>query len=160
MPVRCLDVDTGKVIAEAASVKRAWSITTASESSRVVIAQYRWELENRPTTSVLDRRIIWDFRTGRQIATWRPEFQKWRFPIGEIKQGRSNPFVFAISPTGRCIAEGGNGILRLYEMKYSRNVGYVLFGCYWVARPCRRRARPAAPRYAAPICETTSVARS
>jgi hypothetical protein len=117
VPVRCVDVDTGKVIAEATGVKRAWSITTASESSRVVIAQYRREPENKPTTLVVERRIVWDFRTGRQIVAWRPEFQKWRFPIGEIKHWRSNPFVFAISPTGRYIAEGGNGVLRLYEIE-------------------------------------------
>lgn len=117
VPVRCADVDTGNLIAEADSVKRAWSIVTASESSRVIIAQYRPEPDNRPTTSVLDRRIVWDFRTGRQIAIWRPEIQKWRFPIGTIKHWRNNPFVFAISPTGKYIAEGGNGVLRLYEVE-------------------------------------------
>jgi hypothetical protein len=117
VPVRCLDVDTGRVIAEAASVKRAWSIVAASESSRVVISQYRPEPENIPTTSVVDRRVVWDFRNGQQVAVWRPEFQKWRFPMGKIRQWRSNPFVFAISPTGKYIAEGGNGVLRLFEIE-------------------------------------------
>lgn len=116
VPVQCVDVETGNVIAQAASVKRGWSIVTASESSRVVITQYRSEPDNKPTTSVLDRRIVWDFRTGQQIAIWHPEFQKWRFPIGAFEHWRNNPFAVAISPTGRYIAEGGNGVLRLYEI--------------------------------------------
>jgi hypothetical protein len=116
VPVRCLDVDTGKTIAEATSVKRAWSIVTASESSRVVIAQYRPQPDSHPGTSVIERRIVWDFRSGQEVATWRPEFQKWRFPMGELRHWRSNPFVFAISPTGKYIAEGGNGVMRLFEI--------------------------------------------
>jgi hypothetical protein len=117
VPIRCLNVDTGKVIAEAPSVKDALGIVTAADSSRVVISQYRPDSDDRPTTPVLERRIVWDFRTGQQIAAWRPEFQKWRYPIGTIGHWRGNPFVFAISPTGRYIAEGGNGVLRLYEVE-------------------------------------------
>ena len=117
VPAQCVDVDTGKVIADAASVKRAWSIVPASESSRVVIGQYRPEPDDKPTTSVLDCRIVWDFRTNQQIASWRPEVQKWRYPIGSFRHWRSNPSVFAMSPTGKYTAEGGNGVLRLYEIE-------------------------------------------
>ena len=68
-------------------------------------------------TPELERRVLWDYRTGQQLADWIPESQKWQYPIGDMKLERSNRFAFAISPTGRYIAEGGNGVLRLYDIE-------------------------------------------
>lgn len=64
------------------------------------------------------RRIVWDFRAGKEIVSWRPEFQSWEVPLRDGSTKRMHePYRFAISPDGQYVAEGGNGILHLYKIE-------------------------------------------
>jgi hypothetical protein len=72
-------------------------------------------LLHREHDNVLRRRVVWDFSTGAEIASWKPDTQTYSLPglVHPVKE----PFAVAISPDGQYIAEGGNGILRLYKIE-------------------------------------------
>ena len=63
---------------------------------------------------VLKRRVVFDFMTGRELGAWRPEIQP--YDVG-IEPVRKRLLPFTISPDGQYVAEGGNGIIRLYKIE-------------------------------------------
>ena len=87
-------------------------MATAVHSSRIVASDYQRVMY--PPFSfeygkLLKRRVVWDFRGSRELASWRPELQSY--------MGEEEPFKFAISPNGQYVAEGGNGIIRLFKIE-------------------------------------------
>jgi WD40 repeat protein len=122
-PVTCWEVDSGKKIGEAPTINGGDPMATALHASRVVASDYR--RRKVPFSSeiieVFRRRVVWDFRSGKELASWRPDFQSWDYqieldPLKPLKHVRE-PFKFAISPDGEYIVEGGNGIIRLYKIE-------------------------------------------
>ena len=73
----------------------------------------------------LKKRVVWDFGTGQELASWHPKSQA--LYLGEPKAvsvGRhagpyweTGPYRAAISPDGRYVAEGGAGTLSLYKIE-------------------------------------------
>jgi hypothetical protein len=117
MPPRCMDVDSGEKIAEARGVIGGFPFSAAEDASRIIASDRRpaWNFLFRENDNVLKRRVVWDFRSGSEVASWRPETQSYSLPglVPLVKE----PFVFAISPDGQYVAEGGNEVLRLYKIE-------------------------------------------
>jgi hypothetical protein len=62
--------------------------------------------------------VIWDFRSGKEPASWSPSFQEYEFRFADGKSKMmKEPFRFAISPDGNYVVEGGNAALHLYRIE-------------------------------------------
>jgi len=115
--IGCFDVDTGSEIRRTKEFRYA-EFRTASRAPRLIVSEYgrisgfidfTWALGS------LHRRTVWDFRTGKEIASWRPKQQL----IHGIGGGppQEQPYAFAISADGEYVAEGGSGMLTLYKIE-------------------------------------------
>jgi len=115
-PVRCWQVDTGKQIAESAGINGGAPLAVAGHSTRTVASDYR--RSGVPLTdsfrAVLQRRTVWDFKTGKELASWKPELQPYDIGVGPVQKEWS---AFSISADGQYVAEGENGFLRLYKIE-------------------------------------------
>jgi hypothetical protein len=119
VPVTCWDPNTGVEIATAPSVNGGTPIATALHASRIIASDY-FRVRIPFTTEyaeVLRRRVVWDFRSGRELISWRPQYQSYLFRFRVRSKSVKEPFRFAISPDGVYILEGGNGVLRLYQIE-------------------------------------------
>jgi hypothetical protein len=113
--VGCSAVATGRVLA----TTQSWSypeIRTALRAPRVVISDYSKKLDwidffwypGSPR-----RRVIWDFRSGQELARWKPKTQT--VETGTVF--RTLPYRFDISPDGEYIVEAGSGVVGLYRIE-------------------------------------------
>jgi hypothetical protein len=116
-PATCWEVDSGKKIGEAPTINGGDPMASALHASRVVASDYR--RRKVPLSSdiveVFKRRVVWDFRSGKELVSWRPEFQSWDYqleldPQKPLKHVHE-PFRFAISPDGQYVVEGGNAFV-------------------------------------------------
>ncbi len=117
-PAACWDVDTGAKIGETPKANGSFALSAATHAKRVVVSDYRrkkipFSYEH---TATFNGRVVWDFGTGREIASWHPESQSYLLPSKPPRR-ITEPFRFAISPDGNYIAEGGNGVIRLYKVE-------------------------------------------
>jgi hypothetical protein len=112
---RCMDVDTGKQIAEAANIMGGVAFATAEHTGRVIASDHRasWNFLYHEADTVLKRRVVWDVKDNVEIASWKPKMQLYDVGPKPIRR----PDMFAISPDGKFIAEGGNGTLTLYKLE-------------------------------------------
>jgi hypothetical protein len=92
-------------------------LAAAAGGTRITISDYQalWNFLFREYDATVRRGVLWDFRAGSAIADWRPEMQSYQLP-GPTR-AVTEPFAFAISPDGRYVAEGGDGILRRYKVE-------------------------------------------
>lgn len=119
IPVKCFDVESGEQIAELATVNGGSPIATASRAATVVATDlhYRPYIIMDGGDYVERRRVVWDFRTNKEVASWKPGSQRYALKIGkEAPHLKEEYFPFSVSPNGQFIAEGGDGMLRLYEI--------------------------------------------
>lgn len=82
-PVTCWDVDTGDKVGE--TLVAAWGrpIATAAHGSRIIVDEtrpikirfYDYVIALVQNLKPATRRLVWDFRKGEEIASWRAEFQ-------------------------------------------------------------------------------------
>lgn len=118
LPSRCRNVDTGKDIG--APLKTNWLEPNAisARATRAVVSDYRrWKIEiTDGVHSTFKGRVVWDFGTGQELASWHPESQAYT-NVFKPMQRTTEPFRFAMSQDGQYIAEGGNGIIRLYKIE-------------------------------------------
>lgn len=116
-PVICADAKTGTKIAEHPTVNGGGPFSAATQGSVLALSDYKFvrgiiEDMNHVT---LKPRVIWNFRTGRELASWKPGWQTSEDPVP--RPGLKEPVPFALSPTGKYVAEGGDGVLRLYKVE-------------------------------------------
>jgi hypothetical protein len=122
-PVTCWEADSGKKIGEAPTINGGDPMATALHASRVVASDFRRKKIpfSYEYSQIFKRRVVWDFRSGKELVSWRPDFQAWDYqleldPLKPLKHVQE-PFKFGISPDGEYIVEGGNGTIRLYKIE-------------------------------------------
>jgi hypothetical protein len=79
-----------------------------------------WEFLDMGSEAVVPRRrLIWDIRTGKEIAGWELLQQKelWGKDLKSARTIKTN-FVLSLSPTGKYIAEGGSGSVSVYTVQH------------------------------------------
>jgi dipeptidyl aminopeptidase/acylaminoacyl peptidase len=118
VPVHCWDSITGKVIATAPTVNGGSPFAVATNATRMIASDYhRYRI---PFTSEygerLKARVIWDFGTGKELASWSPEKQDYIYYTAKTPTKVSDMAKFAISPDGNYVLDGANGVLRLYKI--------------------------------------------
>jgi hypothetical protein len=114
----CWDIDTGKKIAEFKRFRGGGPASVSSHGTRIIlthIRNYRGITQEFDMHSYHDR-IVWDFRTGKEIAEWVPMTQVTETGLRAPEDKRTEFGPSVISPSGRYIAEGSNGIIRIYEL--------------------------------------------
>lgn len=109
----------GRTLQEAAT-RYLLKDTTAARATRAVVSDYRRSLI--PLDDGYGIRLrgqyVWDFGTGKELASWYPESETYANVFTPTKR-ITEQFRFAISPDGEFIAEGGNGLIRLYKIVQS-----------------------------------------
>jgi hypothetical protein len=115
---QCWDVASGKRIAEFNGFTGGQPAAVSTRGSRVVLTHIRFF---RGITEEFDmksykNRVVWDFRTGKEVVAWAPQTQVSETGSSHQLENPTEWAPFAISPTGRYLAEGGNGVLRIYSL--------------------------------------------
>ena len=93
-------------------------MATAAHSSRIVLTDWRYQpyIILDGGADILRKRIVWDFETKEEIISWRSGTQ--RYPsFFSNNESRTEPFAVALSADGTLVAEGGDGIIRLYRIQ-------------------------------------------
>jgi WD40 repeat protein len=106
--VSCWDIDTGKEVSSSGRPTHLF-IQPAINAPRIVLSDYGRKIDFidiRWTIGSLRRRIIWDYRTGQEIVSWKPKFQDAITGDNPAAVYRRS-YRFAISPDGEYIIEGG-----------------------------------------------------
>jgi hypothetical protein len=118
----CRDVDTGRTIAEFRGVDGGEPASASTRGSRMVLsklkylpaANYRRNWVSTPGTENYSGGVVWDFRTGSEVAAWGPSTRQTTWLFGGAN-GLSAPWV-AISPLGNYVAEVLGDELRIYQI--------------------------------------------
>jgi hypothetical protein len=120
VPAVCWNVDTGQEIARTSHSNGTEPLAAAAGATRMTLSDYREQrriFSEDGWTSGFKGRIAWDFGTGQELASWRPEAQTYTYDSPSGTKKITEPARFAMSPDGRCVAEGANGIVRLYRIE-------------------------------------------
>jgi WD40 repeat protein len=115
--VSCLDVDTAKELATTKEFAYL-EINSSLHARRVVLSDYGRKfdfIELGWGLGSLEKRIVWDFGTNKDLVSWSPRSQK-VITLGR-PLGWSQPYAFDISPDGEYIVEGGAGTVSLYRIE-------------------------------------------
>ena len=115
---QCFDIDSGTKIAEYTGFKGGEPADITTHASRIVLSHIDLirGINEEFDKDLYKDRVIWDFRATKEVAEWVPAMQiSESYFNGAVKKVTAwGPF--AISATGRYLAEGTNGILRIYEV--------------------------------------------
>ncbi len=114
----CWDIDSGKKIAEFKGFRGGDPASVSTHASRIILTHIRnyFGLDQEFDMHSYKDRIVWDFRTDKQIAEWVPISQVSETGLKSPQDKRTEFGPSVISPSGRYIAEGSNGVLRIYEV--------------------------------------------
>jgi hypothetical protein len=125
----CWDTQTGAKIAENDKVAVDRSGVESTGGDLVAITDYRFVshqgkfwvyLDMNDSYSVPKRRLIWNVRTGKEVASWGGDFQQKELWVRDLNQAsavRTN-FVLSLSPSGKYVAEGGSGSVSAYALEH------------------------------------------
>ena len=119
--------DTQKGVRTAGNDKIAVAQQSMESSGGDLLAVTDYKFVPHPILQYLDlggddvvprRRLIWNVRTGEEVASWGVLQQRELW--GEDKEHtstHSSYFVVSLSPTGKYIAEGGSGSVSIYAVQ-------------------------------------------
>ena len=96
----CWDVDTGKKIADIPA-NGGFPVMPAANAPRVIVSDLGWHryIIFDGGQQVVRRRILWDYSTGKELASWSPQAQTYH--DGWVHKLREEPFPCALSPDGK-----------------------------------------------------------
>jgi hypothetical protein len=117
--VACFDIASGKLLGEA-PVNGGGPMATAAHSSRVVLTDWRYQpyIIADGGFDILRKRIVWDFETKEEIVSWGSGNQRYlKYDSPRENDWGKKPFAVAISADGAFVAEGGDGLIRLYRIQ-------------------------------------------
>jgi hypothetical protein len=130
--VACWDTQSGAMISHndkvgvyLGSVESAGGVMLAITDYRTVVREGKfWQFLDMDGVGYTPRRrIIWDARSGRELASWGGfatgalhQEQLWGKDLQHARTIKSNP-VLSLSPTGKYIAEGGSGSVSAYAVQ-------------------------------------------
>jgi hypothetical protein len=107
----CRDVDSGHKIAEFHRFTGGWPAAASDRASRLVLTQEtRFWSRKGNEIDAYGERVVWDFRSGAEIAAWGIRGQS------SGANGVIQPSAVAISSTGHYLAEGADGSFQIYEL--------------------------------------------
>jgi hypothetical protein len=109
---KCWNVSDGKEIRLGHGIGGYTFTNPASDSPRAIAE--RWVSPGFFCVECpikFDRRAVWDFGARRLVASWKPNTQAWN-SVHRVAE----PDRCALSPDGQFVAEGGDGIVRLYRL--------------------------------------------
>lgn len=117
----CWDIETGEIISRSQNHSQL-DILPALRSSRMILIEYGKKfdfIELRWALGSVKKRIVWDYRMGKELVSWSPKFQgeTIHFANGSTHTNKQ-PYRIAISPDGNFIAEGGADELFLSKIEY------------------------------------------
>lgn len=111
--IECMEAETGKRLAITVGWRDPY-VEAAHSGKRIIVSEHNRKLDwidGVWREGPLTRREIWDFATGRVLASWRPEMQRIQIGASAV-----NPYSCAISPDGEFVVEGGSGSVTLYKV--------------------------------------------
>ena len=111
---QCSDVDTGATIAKFRRFLGGAPAVGSAHGSRLVLTQV--SRFPKAGVDVYGDRVVWDFRSGAEVAEWKTTGQISEF-LNSATSEIAQPAPIAISATGRYVAEGSNGVLRIYKVQ-------------------------------------------
>jgi hypothetical protein len=124
----CWDTRTGAKVVENAKVALDWQGIAGAGGDLLAITDSKYIshqgklwvfLDMNDDYSVPQRQLLWNIRTGREVASW-GEVSNQKELWGRDLKGamtRSTPFVLSLSPSGKYVAEGGLGSVSVYSVQ-------------------------------------------
>jgi hypothetical protein len=119
--IGCWDVDSGKQLA-ISPINGGDHLSVSARAHRIAASDYHFSpgIIEDLDRNVFQNVVVWDFESGETVVSWRPKFQA--YETRDKNDGRSRkhvrePAKFAISPDGETIADGADGVLRLYKIE-------------------------------------------
>ncbi|HEX5228433.1 MAG TPA: hypothetical protein VFW44_12015, partial [Bryobacteraceae bacterium] len=124
----CWDTRTGAKTSENSNVGLDWQGIASAGGDLLAITDYKnishhgklWVfLDMDGDHSVARRHLLWNLRTGEEIASWGGPFYQTDLVGRDLKSAskRTEPFVLSLSPTGKYVAEGGAGSITVYAVQ-------------------------------------------
>ena len=104
----CWNVDSGKSIAKFDGFPGGAPAAASSRGSRLILTHYTVVRGTVSGGYLGAEYVVWDFRSGAQVAAWKPQQSTTRIP--------PRLSGIAISSTGRYVAEIAGDVLRIYEL--------------------------------------------
>jgi hypothetical protein len=108
---QCWDVDSGDKVSEFSGFSGGQPASVSSHGSRVLLTHvrvYRGITEEHDLHS-FHNRIVWDFRTGKEVVAWVPMTQVRETGLNPPEDKATGFGLSVLSPSGRYVAEGSNG---------------------------------------------------
>jgi len=127
--VACWDTRTGAKTAEDDKIGADLPAIESAEGNFLAITDYKyaalpwkslWEFFDLGSVYIAPkRRLIWNVRTGKEVASWGmgglPQEERWTSPK-EVRTIKTK-FVLSLSPTGKYVAEGGSGSVSVFAVQ-------------------------------------------
>ena len=120
----CQDIETGKTIAEFRGFSGGAPAAASARSSRMVLTKLNYlpsywgafgEVQSGLGAETYESRVVWDFRSGVEVAAWAPSTQPTSGLFTGQATGRSAPAV-AISSFGHYVAEVLGDEVHIYQI--------------------------------------------